>query len=50
MKVLEVLAKVAGKLIALVQTVVMSGWGPVFRLVVVLAAITMLVLVVVRSH
>lgn len=43
MKATEVLAEVASKLIDLVQAVVMAGWGAAFRLVVVLAAITTLV-------
>ena len=46
MKVVEVLGAVAYKLIGLVRTVVMTGWGPVFRLVFVLLAITVLVAVV----
>jgi hypothetical protein len=45
MKVVEVLGEVAGKLIELVRTVVMTGWGPVFRLVVVLLVIAVLVVV-----
>lgn len=45
MKVTEVLALVAGKLIELVRTVVMAGWGPVLRLLIVLSVITVLVMV-----
>jgi hypothetical protein len=45
MKVVEVLGEVVGKLIELVRTVVMAGWGPVFRLAVVLLVIAVLVVV-----
>jgi hypothetical protein len=44
-KVVEMLAAVAAKLIDLLRTVVMTGWGPVLRLVVMLAVITALIVV-----